>query len=731
MGEITTDLTAKLAGKFSKTTSQLIQDDKHRDLLDIVDKLRLSGVSNYVDLPQIIVCGSQSSGKSSTLESISGVAFPTAEGLCTRFATELILRRCADAEQSQVSVRIIPDKSRSEGERETLAAFGSKSSHFDDIGEIIEGAKVAMGLTGAEGGRHFCADVLRIECSSPDQPNLTIVDLPGLFGAADKNQSDDDSAMVQELVTSYMRQRRSIILAVVSADVPFTNQPVTKFAREIDPNGVRTLGLITKPDRLDEGSESERYYVDLAQNRNVKLKLGWHVLRNRSYDTRKETAGERDAREQKFFDDSAWRDLEPSQLGVKTLRERLREVLWHQIQVEMPRVKSEVGAGIADCKSKLSQLGKARDTLKERRDYLMRISTQLHKVMKEAIDGVYADRFFESLPGQSDAFDRRLRAHVQHILDKYSKEMSKYGHRLEIVEEGTLPTRASSFIMRDVYIDTTVRAAMIECRGRELPGNYNPMVVADLFSRQCKPWEGITQQLVEEIHGAAMATFNAALSDLCDQNTKALLMRHLVQQALHSLRDELKQKVADFLEPHLSVHPITYNESLTDAVFDAQARRHNRHFHHCVLDSDLAIDLDAKITSSQLSSTSVVSALRHLRAQIGLSIEGYSASLAADTAAAYYTVALKKFVDDVSVNAVETSLVQQLPDVFSPQVLWELCYEDPDRIDILGAESEKTVKDRADLTEKLRVLETGLRELDAFTARSGQLRGQNRDYGWR
>ena len=66
--------------------------------------------------------------------------------------------------------------------------------------------------------------------------------------------------MVQELVFSYMKQKRSIILAVVSADQPFPNQPVTKFARQIDPNGTRTLGLITKPDKIDRGSDSERYY---------------------------------------------------------------------------------------------------------------------------------------------------------------------------------------------------------------------------------------------------------------------------------------------------------------------------------------------------------------------------------------------------------------------------------------------------------------------------------------
>jgi hypothetical protein len=65
----------------------------HRDLLNIIDSLRPQGISRFVDLPQIIVCGDQSSGKSSVLEAISGMLFPTKDNLCTRFATELILRR--------------------------------------------------------------------------------------------------------------------------------------------------------------------------------------------------------------------------------------------------------------------------------------------------------------------------------------------------------------------------------------------------------------------------------------------------------------------------------------------------------------------------------------------------------------------------------------------------------------------------------------------------------------
>jgi hypothetical protein len=139
-----------------------------------------------IDLPQIIVCGSQSSGKSSTLESLSGIAFPTAEGLCTRFATELILRR---GDKSELKVQIQPSATRTEAERIKLLKFYEKESEERSFPRIIEAAKIAMGLSGGgPDSKVFSTDVLRIESTSPNAPNLTLVDLPGLFGASDKNQ---------------------------------------------------------------------------------------------------------------------------------------------------------------------------------------------------------------------------------------------------------------------------------------------------------------------------------------------------------------------------------------------------------------------------------------------------------------------------------------------------------------------------------------------------------------
>ncbi|CAI4214295.1 unnamed protein product [Parascedosporium putredinis] len=215
-----------------------LHSQRNSNLVDIVDSLRRQGIGHYINLPQIIVCGDQSSGKSSALEAISGVAFPAKDTVCTRFATELVLRR---APAESINVTIIPGEGRSHDERAKLASFKPAiSSSQLELGDIIEEAK---------------------------QPHLTIVDLPGLFRVGNREQAAQDSEVVRSLVLSYMKSERAVILAVVSAKSDFALQEVTHLARQLDPDGDRTLGLITKPDTLDPGSESEMYYLQLAQNK--------------------------------------------------------------------------------------------------------------------------------------------------------------------------------------------------------------------------------------------------------------------------------------------------------------------------------------------------------------------------------------------------------------------------------------------------------------------------------
>jgi hypothetical protein len=165
----------------TKTPLQAIHHPSDVQLLDDIDKLRSHGISHLVALPQLVVCGDQSSGKSSVLEAIFGIPFPTKDNLCTRFATEVVLTRTSD---EQVSVTITPGPGREQNGAQKLQQFNMTLTDLKVFGEVLEEAKTAMGVV--EGGSAFTDDVLRIDISGPDRPHLTIVDLPGLIHSHNK-----------------------------------------------------------------------------------------------------------------------------------------------------------------------------------------------------------------------------------------------------------------------------------------------------------------------------------------------------------------------------------------------------------------------------------------------------------------------------------------------------------------------------------------------------------------
>lgn len=148
-----------------------LQTAGQRKLLDLVDNLRRAGLSSILPLPQLVVCGDQSSGKSSVLEGLVEIPFPRKENLCTRFATEIILRR---SPTSSISTKITPDKSRPAYEQDELRAFSKSINDPQELPTLINEATAAMGLdeNRNDNVRAFTRDVLSLEVCSPDCPHL-------------------------------------------------------------------------------------------------------------------------------------------------------------------------------------------------------------------------------------------------------------------------------------------------------------------------------------------------------------------------------------------------------------------------------------------------------------------------------------------------------------------------------------------------------------------------------
>lgn len=605
----------------------------HSDLLNIIDNLRSQGISRFIDLPQLIVCGDQSSGKSSVLEAVSGIRFPTKDNLCTRFATELVLRR---SPITNVSVAIVPSADRTEAEKVQLSSFQHEVAELSHFEQLVDKAKNAMGLD--SNAKAFSNDILRVEVSGPAQPHLTLVDLPGLFQAGNKAQSDTDAQIVKELVLTYMRKARSVILAVVSAKNDFANQIVTKYAREVDPEGFRTLGIITKPDTLHAGSDSERSFIELAMNRDVQFRLGWHVLKNRDYDTRDCSAQERDDAERAFFSQGMWATLPTSHVGITSLKPRLSSLLREQILTELPSLTEDVITGIKECKETLRKLGEPRVTLSEQRLHLVRICQEFSSLMKLAVSGVYIEAFFGN-PMEDSGYNRRLRAVTQNICLEFAEAMRRNGHTKEIVsgdKEMRTDLGNPVKIKRADYIQE-VKSLMKRSRGLELPGTYNPLIIGDLFYEQSKNWAELAHQYIDIILDATRTTLNAILENTSDAATGDGLRRFLLNPGMNRLQSELEAMVESILEPHQRGHPITYNHYFTDHIQKAKAR-HRKDALAKQLASFFGESVDQGDGRDITRTFNFQNMLNSLNQATEADMDGYACSEATDCMLAYYKV---------------------------------------------------------------------------------------------
>jgi len=474
-----------------------------------------------------------------------------------RFPTELILRRSS---QRTAKVSIVPDGSRRESERQALRGFRETLSGFDRLPDVIELAKSAMGLSAH--GRAFSKDILRVEVSGPDRIPLTIVDLPGLIHSQTKQQSTSDVQLIQEVVEGYMKQSRCIILAVVSAKNDYANQIVLRMSQQCDPTGYRTLGVITKPDTLVPGSGSEGAYIALAANQDVEFRLGWHVVKNMDSDKGASTLAERDARETEFFAAGSWTGLPPASLGIQKLRVRLSRVLLRHIASELPSLMEEIENRHDACQAQLEALGKPRATLDEQRLYLFEVCEAFQKLVKSSVDGTYNHAFFEDAK-TSKGYQQRIRAVVQNLNQNFSGELELRGHYRQFSSDPAKKGDETVIkITRDAFLDH-IQHLMQRTRGRELPGTFNPMIVADLFLEQARPWEKIVQKHIQKIWEATSAFLDLIVRYIADDSAYRALQSEIFIPEMKRILKELNEKTAELLVPHQSGHPITYNSSFS------------------------------------------------------------------------------------------------------------------------------------------------------------------------
>jgi hypothetical protein len=190
---------------------------------------------------------------------------------------------------------------------------------------------------GQAAAKTFSDDVLLLEVCGPNEEHLSVIDVPGIFKKTTFGVTTQaDMQMVQSMVEGYVSNPRSVILAVIPANVDTATQSILDMAEKHDPEGLRTLGVLTKPDLVDAGAEVR--VMDLLDGKAHQLELGWCMVRNLG---QKESDDNKDrhAVEKNFFRTTApWNQVNEDQVGVEALQTRLRELLGTLTRREFPKV---------------------------------------------------------------------------------------------------------------------------------------------------------------------------------------------------------------------------------------------------------------------------------------------------------------------------------------------------------------------------------------------------------
>uniref|UniRef100_A0A673AZ27 Dynamin-1-like protein n=1 Tax=Sphaeramia orbicularis TaxID=375764 RepID=A0A673AZ27_9TELE len=315
--------------------------------------------AEVVQLPQIVVVGSQSSGKSSVLESLVGRDFlPRGSGIVTRRPLVLQLVHVAPLEE-----RLKIENGNGVKQNAQISYPGVKAEEwgtflhcknqiFTDFQEIRREIETETDRSSGE-NKGISPEPIYLKIFSPKVLNLTLVDLPGITKVPVGDQPEDIEAQVQEMILSFISNPNSLILAVSPANSDLATSDALKLAREVDPDGRRTLLVVSKLDLMDAGTDA----LEVLLGRVIPVRLGIIGVVNRSqHDINTQKSLEDSTRDEQAFLQRHYPSL-ASRAGSRYLAKTLSRLLMHHIRDCLPELKTRVTVLSAQYQARLHSYG--------------------------------------------------------------------------------------------------------------------------------------------------------------------------------------------------------------------------------------------------------------------------------------------------------------------------------------------------------------------------------------
>lgn len=311
-----------------------------------------------LDLPQIVVVGAQSSGKSSVIESIVQRDFlPRGSGIVTR--RPLVIRLFKTHDQSLANGEVIERGGLSNGTNNLSNSRASewvKFKHldkeftdFDEVRQEIENETERV--CGQNKG--ICSEPITLGVYSKNVVNLTLVDLPGLTKNPVGDQPEDIEHQIRKLVINYISNPNSIILAVTAANTDFATSEAIKLAREMDQEGKRTLAVLTKLDIMDPGTDA----LEVLSGKLIAIRMGIIGVVNR---TQQDILNKKSI-QKALEDEAAFLQKRYPTIAEKNgqpyLAKRLSQILMRHIRDCLPDLRTRVNTLISQYQNELNSYG--------------------------------------------------------------------------------------------------------------------------------------------------------------------------------------------------------------------------------------------------------------------------------------------------------------------------------------------------------------------------------------
>ncbi|KAF4312831.1 hypothetical protein GTA08_BOTSDO12006 [Botryosphaeria dothidea] len=406
-----------------------------KELVQAINKIEQLGITKVAgDTPKIVVVGDQSTGKSSVINAISGIQVPRSSGTCTRcpmqitltenkernarWRCEITLRRefCYDPQRVAFPTTQKPPHFYPWDEQESPETVPFKTVYNKkELQHVIYQAQLATLNPGADpttftsmpevniGSGHyevqFSPNLVCLDISAPDLPNLSFYDLPGVISQTENGGDPYLIKLVKQLVKRYVAKENALVLLACSMENDIQNSSAAGLLRKygaID----RCLGILTKPDRLPRGDPVDRW-EGILRGEAFRLGHGYHVVRNPSQadlDSGMDHAGARKMEAEWFRGMKPWCDrfLEfNDRFGTEKLQDKLSQMLAIQILQSLPKIHERVQDQLARIDAELAHLPEppTTDALRIVLDAINDFTTKVSKQM----EGTFPDNQFRRL----------------------------------------------------------------------------------------------------------------------------------------------------------------------------------------------------------------------------------------------------------------------------------------------------------------------------------------------